>query len=318
MKISFNSSNYINKTTMQITKAYSNSFCGNSPINEDVFISTTKKKKDPIESNKRKLDISDYKSLSEKEIEDFKSKYCDESEIRMATRDVNLAIKFKKSLDEKYGEGNYIFECIGTSPSTIGRVLEFMGVETHYLPISNIRKYQTAESICHNHIDKNKEGKAEYSKFLKSQGISKEEIEKSNKTYLFYDYTVSGTTLNYFKEILKNCFDIPVDNNNVEFRTLNEDFANLFYYTVDENGVFHNVGSKEKDDCYYFIRQELEQSRAALYGGIAHLGFFDLEHIADIQKDTTGENSKIFNFLVIDKLNEMGLLKENPANKNSL
>ena len=54
---------------------------------------------------------------------------------------------FKKALDEKYGENNYIFECIGTSPAPIGRFLEFSGVEVHYLPISGLKSYPTQMNL---------------------------------------------------------------------------------------------------------------------------------------------------------------------------
>ena len=191
-----------------------------------------------------------------------------------------------------------------------------MGVETHYIPISGFRPY-TDETIKKT-INSNEEGKIAYSNFLKSQGIDKEQIESSDKIHLFYDYTATGDSLKVFKEVLKECFDIPIDNENVKFKSLNGAFANLFYYPKDKNGFCINIGDRTNTDCYKYIYEELERCKAANYGGIPHLSFTELEKIEKIQNKITDSSPKSYNFLVMDELNEKGLLKENLANKNSI
>lgn len=57
-------------------------------------------------------------------------------EIEEAVMDnIYLADDLKKYLDKKYGENGYIFASIGTPPSLVAKVFEYMGVETKYLPI---------------------------------------------------------------------------------------------------------------------------------------------------------------------------------------
>ena len=70
------------------------------------------------------------------------------------------------------------------------KFIEFMGVETHYLPISNFRLF--TEPTIFSMIKNQEKGRKAYGKFLKSQGISRAEIEKSDKAYVFYDYYSTG------------------------------------------------------------------------------------------------------------------------------
>ena len=90
-----------------------------------------------IFSKTKKFTINDYKRLSPFAISLLRSS-CPE-EIKKAAKDsVDTGLFLKQHLDKKYGEGKYVFCCIGTSPSGIARVFEFIGVETKYLPISSL------------------------------------------------------------------------------------------------------------------------------------------------------------------------------------
>ncbi len=316
MNLSLIPNSYINKAIFSYAKPFNNSFKGNTAISEDTFIRTTPITQNPFESDKRKFEISDYKALSKKEIEEIKTKFCSKEEIKIARRDVKIARNLKRHLDKEYGEGNYIFECVGTSPSTIARVFEFMGVETHYLPITGLRARNkiTVESA----ILRNKEGRSAYSEFLKSQGVDKKSIKNSDKIHIFYDYTATGDSLKLFREILKDCFHIPTKNGNVKFKSLNKDLLKIYPYPTDESGYCINDGSVKRNDCYHYVHDELERSEAAQYGGVPHLNYEMLQFIKNFQEKPSDSSSKSFNFLVIDELNKLKLLKENPANKNSL
>ena len=73
--------------------------------------------------NKMKFDISDYKKLSPKQKEKIRYTKCAPTDRKRAETNIELAIELKENLDKEYGEGNYVFECIGTSPSLIAALL---------------------------------------------------------------------------------------------------------------------------------------------------------------------------------------------------
>ena len=322
MQISFTPNLNINKINVSPLKNNSIGFKGDIRF-EDIFVKSDNyfeqvndRVKNPFDTPKRKFDISDYKKLSKAQIESVKNAKDNYWTEQKAKRDVSLAIALKKDMDREFGEGKYVFECIGTSPSTLARVFEFMGVETHYLPISNFRLF--TESTIFSMIKNQEKGRKAYGKFLKSQGISRGEIEESDKAYVFYDYYSTGKTSKMYKKILEKFFDIPVDRDNVHFRALN---GFLYRITLPQYNEYGDSPEEQQRlklryDCY--LDEELNKNGAAQHGGIAHLGFNDLIHIDDIKKDSTGLNSKIYNFFVMDILNEQGLLKENPKNKKSL
>lgn len=250
-----------------------------------------------ILSRTRKFDIDYYNSLSktEKAILKATSKPAEEA----AQKSLKIGINVKKDLDTKYGEGNYVFVCIGTSPSGVGRVLEFMGVETKYLPISGLSEYCEEDSYKDFSTSFPK-----YKAFLTEQGLSKEKIESSDKTYLFFDYTRTGRSLTIFENIMREYFGL--------------DCKNIYYKSFDYE--CYSSSAKHIDPEQYaidYVRFYLEQENIAEYGGIAHLPFWELNNI-DQCKKFKSETSKKFNFLIIDTLRRKNLLKYNPMNENSL
>ena len=214
-----------------------------------------------------------------------------------------MGLLLKNHLDKKYGEDNYIFECIGTSPAPIGRVLEFSGVEVHYLPISDLQEAYSGSAV----VESNPSGAKEYKKFLSSQGIDENMLERNDKTYLFYDYTASGESLEKFEDMLF-AMDIPTMDSRMKFESLNEDLKQI---KVPENFKY-----KPQTDSY--IWHFLASGASEDYGGVPHLPCKDIGEISNVIQKRTGYPERYFNFYTINKLNEDGLLKENPANKNSL
>ena len=250
-----------------------------------------------ILSRTRKFDIDSYNSLSktERSVLMATSKEAENA----ANASLKIGIDVKKDLDRKYGEGNYVFVSIGTSPSGVARVLEFMGVETKYLPISGLSNFWENDSYKDFSTSFPK-----YKDFLTEQGLSKEKIESSGKKYLFFDYTRTGRSLSVFENIMKEYFGI--DSKNVSYRS--------FDYECYSSSAKHIDPEKYAIDYISFY---VSQEHIAEFGGVAHLPLWELDNI-DQCKKFESENSKKFNFLIIDTLRRKKLLKNNPANNNSL
>ena len=231
---------------------------------------------------------------------------------------------FKKALDEKYGENNYIFECIGTSPAPIGRFLEFSGVEVHYLPISGLKSFPTQMKLKFYAKEK---GVEEYGKFLASQGIDKDITKNTDKKILFYDFTETGSSLVAFKNILSKTYGVPVDDKQIEFRSLNKDLEKCLDEEYRKILKDKSIKSKEIEKTKLnllingYISYFLFSCNAEQYGDIPHLMYDELASIFDKTKKSSFvdyKKERYFNFRTMYKLEKEGLLKDNLANKVSL
>lgn len=254
-----------------------------------------------------KFTISDYLSLSAEDKLAIKQEIGLEN-LLPACLSINFSKGMKEFLDKKYGENAYVFVSIGTSPSLIAKVFECMGVETKYLPISKLgskdsQTYNTDATFLKYKYDK-------YGKFLKTQKITKDVLERGSKKYIFYDYTLSGETLKRFERIMKEKFSLPADK--IEFRSLNKDLINLF------NG---KIIIDDNDAVRQYIRDMLHHGGAQEFSSIRGLPITRID-IANYEPAALAKHEelkpKIFNFLIMDNLNSSKLLKENPLNSNSL
>ena len=250
-----------------------------------------------------KFNIKTFLTMSPKE--HYALKKTTPEPIKKAAKDtIKIASYLKKNLDKKYGENNYIFVGIGTSPACIGRVMEFSGVETKYLPISDLGNLKaTKESIS-----TNKKGVDTYKDFLTSQGITKEELNNPKKQIIFYDYTFRGVTLRKYKQFLKDIFDIPTNSLKIEFRSINKDLKQ-----IAEDSFFINKKKVEK-----YISHYLQYANGSEFGGVPHLNYDELEKIHQKSRSKTTDAAKRFNYFIISELDEKGLLRNNPLNKNCL
>lgn len=277
-----------------------------------------------ILQDKMKFGISDYMKLSAKEIENIRKNKCADLDRERADINIELAIELKENLDKEYGEGNYVFEAIGTSPAPIARVMEFMGVETHYLPISNLRTKD--EYMIFDILDGQPSwAKKPYEEYLHKQGVSPDMLERNNKHYLFFDYTCSGHTLAMYKKILQQEFNIPVSDR-IKFLSLNQKMYEflgdeLIDWEREHNALLNYENKSEKSKkIMKYVEHNFRESVAALYAGIPTISISMLRDIKDADKVNLHrwENYQAYNFCVIDKLNEMGLLKQNPLNNGVL
>ena len=271
-----------------------------------------------------KMDAKYYSSLASREKIAVNITNTDPNIKKAAKETVKVANLLKKNLDKKYGKDNYVFVSIGTSPACIGRVMEFSGVETKYLPITDLRD----DRATIQNIAKNKEGVKAYKDFLTSQGITKERLENPDKHIIFYDYTSRGTSLRKFKYMLQEVFDLPTNNDKVEFRSINKDYYNL----AAENPF---VNAEKLGD---YISHYLAGEYSYVYAGIPHLEYNKLEQINDILEEnkkrpyedliSSSEADKIkyrkteterrFSLFVMQELEKRGKLKHNPKNEKAL
>lgn len=253
---------------------------------------------------KDKFTISEYKSIDKGELmflrNDLSKEYKDYDDyIYAAGSTMELAFDLKSALDETYGENGYIFASIGRSPSLIAKVFECMGVETKYLPISNLgEKSIDIDALFEEQSIEN------YKKILERQGLTKEALENSNKKVLFYDYTSTGATLAIFEYFMQKAYNLPCSK--TEFRSLNEDLE---------------ACASSPENAKTYIETFLEDRWSSKFTSIDHLPHNKIaERTMDDKNLTTHRfcEPKLFNFIIMDELNKMGLLKENPTNKNSL
>ncbi len=251
-------------------------------------------------SRLRKFSIKDYKSLDNNKIHALRTVCELEEKTKRASDDnIKMALTLKPYLDEKYGKDKYVFVSIGRSPAGIARVMEFMGVETKYLPISGLRSYP--DVYCALGAAK---GLKEYGEFLKKQGISNDNISKSDKQYLFFDYTYRGKSLKFFSQMIRNYYGI--NHNNMHFLSI---WDSLKDAAKDDTSLLRQISE--------YVTIYLTNSGIEPYGGIAELQVNKLFNINSCKKFES-EDAKKFNFLVIDKLNQSVLLKENIKNRKSL
>ncbi len=281
----------------------------NNTSTQDTFITSFKAKEEKVTlannalSKHNKLGIKVYKNLS------LKEKLAIHTTTLLSTKEqaketVKIAKFLKNTLDKEYGKNKYVFVSIGTSPACIGRAMEFMGVETKYLPISELRFSNSHKE----EIKNNWQGQKAYSKFLKSQGIDRETIAKNDKTYLFYDFTASGRTLSKYKEVLSDFFDIPVNHSRIKFISINEELT-----AKAKDNIFIDDEKVE-----YYISKNMASQDSYEYAGVPHLNYGSLEKIEEVIKKEKTNTAKRFDFIIITELLKKGLLKNNPLNETSI
>jgi len=95
----------------------------------------------------------------------------------------------KDSLNEKYGEGNYVVIPVGRSLSALGKFLGYKIGEDKIksLPMSSAGRFLD--------LEKSNEDFEVLEKYLKSVGLTKRKVEKSDKQFIFMDYCHTGNSL---------------------------------------------------------------------------------------------------------------------------
>lgn len=301
----------INSLYLYKNNSINNNFANkiNNANTQDIFITSFKANEEKVTlankalSKHNKLDIDAYKNLSLKEKLAIHTTTLLSTK-EQAKRTVKIAKFLKDTLDKEYGKNKYVFVSIGTSPACIGRAMEFMGVETKYLPISELRSVTFDNGDIKKHLN----GQKEYSAFLKSQGIDKETISNNDKTYLFYDFTASGKTLSNYKKILSELFDIPVNHSRIKFISINKELT-----AKAKDNIFIDDEKVE-----YYISKNMASQNSYTYAGVPHLDYGEMKNIQNAIEEKKTDTAKRFNFIVINELLKKGLLKNNPLNETSI
>ena len=192
MRISgINFSSYINSfrnvRTNEIKKSPYHTSALTFGKNEDTFT------RNPLNKFKD-FSVEEYKNLSKEEIAQI-NKEIDDIGYRKYDSDVAthniISDNIKSYLDNKYGEKNYTVITIGRSVSSVGKCLGYkIGEETvKIIPMSKAGRF-----CLTNDIDKT-EDIDKFNEYLNSVGLSKKDIENSDKNFIILDYCNTGASL---------------------------------------------------------------------------------------------------------------------------
>lgn len=224
------------------TKGYPN-------IKTTHFYRTPKIKRTPKPA---KFTIQDYKNLSKTEKE-FISENIPNEIKELAMVNVGVGIALKQAFDDKYGEGNYKFISLGTSPALTAKVMELMGADVVYLPMSY------AHTTCTKHWLQESPYIDFYKGYMENIGLTNENLRKENKRGIICDYTVSGRSLELSEFMLKG--------------PLGLDESLLDTYTM--NNLIQNSPYIQEDVKDRYLNELLKKEKAADYCDVPHFSFIE-------------------------------------------
>ena len=178
-----------------------------------------------------------------------------------------VADAMQDAFDRFFGKDNYVVVTIGRSLSSIGKALGYRIGEKNVVnvPLSSAGRF-VPESVSlddHQMIEKlirNDEGLEKFLKYLKSVGLSKEDVEKSGKKYILTDYCFLGRSLIGSEFLFKSDMVWGAKNKNIysadvmrilDNYTIGDPIANLLDKTSNKNNV----------DYYQIIKHALWQQR---------------------------------------------------------
>ena len=292
MKINFNPINY-NPISYNKPVNFNGIFSFRKKPVTDTFEKRTKKEESyPKKPFSYEEDLKGYKKISKKINSEEQIRGTSKAH-KAAENSYRMAKIIKRGLDKEIGPKKYTIVSIGTSPAGVARALDYMGEDVKYVPISGLRGFKYSDSDVIETLA-NKEHK-EYKRYLDSIGINAETINKSDKKHIFYDYTMSGSTLSAVKHIATNA--LKIDPNKMEFRSLNDDLMK-----------FANTKSKKRG-CGDYIDKYLALSQIYGYVGIPHISYFNTDTIKEKVKEENSPESKDFNYALCYFIDQDGLLR---------
>lgn len=206
--------------------------------------------------------------------------------IELAKSACCLAEKIKAYFDLKYGDKNYTIISIGRSMSAISEIIQDLGGNVKFIPLSEMKKNS---KIPDNSIHI-------FKKYLESIGLNKEQIEKNlQHKYILFDYAYSGKSLENATELLTN--------------------NNLL-------GNLPNIESVESNKFIGDWYKLFSYSRFKEFSPVGKLPLGNLEDVfiqssSDTAKEYTSEMSKIirklFRFHIFNCLKTQNYHIENPS-----
>ncbi len=301
----FNNS-YLRKTDLNTNKSSSvPTFKGYTPLQSDRVELSPRDEYQSGLSKINKITKAEYDSLTGFEKLELRYKVNDlynpneaiPSEIKDQIAIHQYAAEaIKKSFDAQYGENNYVVIPIGRSLSSIGKKLSLKIGEQNVknIPMSDMGQFFTDGSMISTYQDKNEQFTEmkcfkDYKKYLASIGLSKEEIEKSDKQYILMDYCSSG-------ESLKGAYIVLTSD-----ELLGNEKKNISYCDVRDA-----LSPIENKKVITRLGEELSHSKYKKYStlGRTHWDVLPLEQAIDYQKSDKlsreKEKIKLFGFALLD------------------
>lgn len=217
----------------------------------DIFIRQDKETNTEIFPNK-KFTVKDYYDLTFGEKENLYSKIPDTIR-ELAFLNADIGIIFKYALDEEFGEGNYKFISLGTSPACVGKAMEYMGEDVVYLPMSfskhTIAKPWLEESP---YIDF-------YKEYMEEKRFSNKHLIEENKVGVLCDYIFTGRSFELSCYMLTDLLDI--DKNLTEAVTM--------------NSIIENSSLIDDDIKAEYLNELLKNEKTADFTDVPHFSFLD-------------------------------------------
>lgn len=146
--------------------------------------------------------LKNYKPFSQYDIDDI----------------LQIQMHLQNGLDEIFPEG-YTLISIGKSPAIFIKVFEFKEpkeINTILCPISNLGQvYDLNKELTPQDV-------AKYAECLKKIGISKEELAKTERPFVFVDYTKRGKSLKIFEKLMAKD-EIGIKGEKCRFLSMNRD-----------------------------------------------------------------------------------------------
>ena len=239
----------------------------------------------PILNKLQNYTIKEYNNLSEQELQILRRSYeiiSTEESRNHEEMHTDTSALIRCICDKKYGEDGYVAITIGRSLSSIGKCLGYQIGEDRVIniPLTGAGNYRNKE-----YVEKEKQngGLTVLNEYLKSVGLNKEEIEKSDKKYVIMDYCFTGDSLKGAKALLTR--DDVLGDKNI-------DSLDIIY---EVRQVCANTFGKELKE---YMRDEI----------IKDLSFveqaFDLREVPNAIVDTTkcSIENRLLRFKILDNI----------------
>lgn len=265
-----------------------NSITRNIKTNKEIICPNVK---NFLKSGKFDLDL--YKKFSAEE-KTLLQKHIPGDTYIAVYKSIPIAGRIKNIFDQKYGPNKYTFVSIGRSPAMIGKILEHLGVDVKYMPISGC---PSIEAFKHN-----KKQTSLYIDFLQNNGFSAENIKESGKKAIFCDYTVNGKTIKTIIKFVKDFLNLPQELTG--FKSLNQVLRG-------NREIKKNLSLKNKIED--FIIFYWRASNSEIFSHIPMVHYNDIGSIKKITKNFKPSlTSQLFDFSVVSTLERSGRLVDKP------
>lgn len=147
----------------------------------------------------------------------------------------------KQALDQEYGADNYVVVTIGRSLSSIGKFLSFKIGEDNVknIPLSNLSNSSILGMSPSEKFMATADLKS-YKEFLESVGLSKEDVESSNKNFVILDYACTANSIkNAYKILTSDCF-LGNKKKNITLSTI-QDFLPIDNYRQEKANLLASL-----------------------------------------------------------------------------